>query len=569
MKNRPIRKTLLIYISSILVPLLILINVSYFFIISALRDQISNSGIDVVSLYLEQIDSYLSENSTLLTLKRNDTSQLMKLNSQDENQRLMANINLYNDFHDKIDLHPSVDSIFAYTTKYNCIVSASKETIPYPEKKSLWRYIESLPSNGNQVDVNWTVVTINGNLYILNIKSFDGGYLGVMTKPESLIALLPYDKSGSAKLVLADNKGNPLTDIPLIHALQLDLSSDLASYYLTGSPDKQLIVGKESARANFRLLMLKSDKEIRQDIANVYTLSHVFIIASLLAYCGVIFCLCRKVMMPMDRIVDTIHQMGRGDFTFNVSKKGIASEYVKIYDSFEKMLKQIETLKISNYEERIKRQQAELQFYQMQIKPHFILNCLTTISNLSRTGEKEKLSAYISDFSNFSRYMFHTKFVLVSLKDELRQIEHYINMQKTRIPDRVFYMTDVPDTYYEQQIPAMILQTLVENSIKHGLESSNDICIYIKCSEIDSLTSNEKYLILVIEDTGKGFSSEILLKINNTPSDMIHIEGFGLRNVIATLELNYNGKAAISFKNIEPTGTHVEIRLPETDPFKK
>ncbi|MDR1157313.1 MAG: histidine kinase [Oscillospiraceae bacterium] len=567
-KNRPIRKTLLIYVPSILIPILIFINISYSLVVSTLRDQISLSNIDIASLYVDQVDSYLSDNNLLLVTKRSDTSQLMKLSSPDDDQRLLANVSLFNDFRKTINLYPAIDNIFAYTTKYNCVVSASGEKISYSEKKSLWRYIESLPSNGENVDVNWTLVTINGNKYFLNVKAFDGGYLGIVTKPGTLKSLLPYDKLKITNLIFADNSGNPLTDINLTQEHQLDLSKDLSSYYLTGNAEKQLIVGAESAMANFRLLLVKPDKEIRHNISWVYSLSYVIIIASFLSFAGVIFCLCRKVMNPMERIRDAIIKMGQGDFSFDTSSKGIAREYVDIYNSYMQMLKQIETLKIRNYEERIKRQQAELQFYQMQIKPHFILNCLTTIANLSRTGENEKLYAFISDFSHFSRYMFHKEFVLVSLKDELSQIEHFINMQKIRLPDKVFLMTEIPDDFNDRRIPAMILQTLVENSIKHGLDPSYDICIFIQCSEINSLLNNENILTLVVEDTGKGFPSEVLAEINSPYLEMNHVKGFGLRNVKATLDLNYNGKASIFFENMEPTGAHIEIKLPGKDTYK-
>ena len=86
------------------------------------------------------------------------------------------------------------------------------------------------------------------------------------------------------------------------------------------------------------------------------------------------------------------------------------------------MTSQIEQLRIAHYEETIRKQKAELRFYQTQIRPHFILNCLTTIHNLALSGETQKLTAFTTAFSGFARGMFSTDFAPVTVADELRQV---------------------------------------------------------------------------------------------------------------------------------------------------
>ena len=544
-------------------PLLISVNINNFYIASIIRDQTSHSNLDVVSLYLRQIDTSLTNSYLWLINQNNNIERFTEINNKDETKRIYADVSLFNGFHEMLKTYPAVDTVFAYTPQYDKIISASGENVTYSEKKLLWNFIKSIPENQNNVDSNWILVPINGKKYFFNIKSFEGGYLGIITKPETIKSLFLQNETSFGEFILSDNEGEPLSDTELKQKLNLDLSGDLSNYYLTGSPEKQLIVGESSMVSDFRLLMVIPDKVILQSISWVYIQSIALMLASIAVCIGIVFSIYREVLNPINNIVNAILHVGQDNFTIGITPKDEAWEYTAIYNAFNKMVKEIEDLKIDNYEERIKRQQAELHFYQMQIKPHFILNCLTTISNLVKLDEKENLISFISDFSNFSRYLLHTEFTLTSLKDEISQIEHYINIQKTRYPGRIFLMADVPDECYNHQIPTMILQTLVENSVKHGMNPDFDLCIFIQCREIASSEDEEKNSMLIVEDTGNGLSSEMLEKINDSSFAADSEKSFGVRNVKAILELNYNGKAKIVFKHNEPKGVRVEIELPK------
>ena len=562
MRKKSIKYKLIFQILMILVPLLSSVIFNSFYMVRVLRGQAFSSSRDVVKLYQRQVDLSLADNYLLLVAQSHDTVQLAGLKNGDNVQRLFGNINLFNNFRDLLNLYPTIDIIFAYTAEYNEIISASSEEVFYFERKMLWNYIESLPVNGDAVDANWTMVQLNENKYLFNIKSFDGGFLGIVTKPQTLKTFLFQNDADTDRLIFADNDGNALTDVEMVLEQQLDLSGDLSNYYLTGNTQPRMIVGTGSSVADFRLLMAIPDSEIIQSVSWVHTQSSIIIAVSLAAFAAIITSIFRGVLRPIDHIIDRIRGIERGEVAISASPRDEAREYMAIYTALNNMLIQIEALKIDKYEEYIKRQQSELHFYQMQIKPHFILGCLSTISNLAQLDEKKKMIEFISNFSHFSRYLFHTEFTMMTLKDELLQIEHYINMQRIRYPDHIFIMTDIADDCYSRQIPAMILQTLVENCVKHGMDSNNGICILIQSRTSCSNTNEDKSLMLVVEDNGAGFPQELLAEINNPSFVTEQWRGFGLREVKATLELNYNGRARISFKNIEPKGARVEIILP-------
>ena len=216
------------------------------------------------------------------------------------------------------------------------------------------------------------------------------------------------------------------------------------------------------------------------------------------------------------------------------------------------MAGEIRQLKIENYERLLHKQQAELRFYQSQIRPHFILNCLTTIRNLAQQNRQEELEQFIDAFSGFARCMFRTDCAPIRVRDELKQAEYFIALQSVRYPERIFYLADAGEDALEAQLPAMLIQTLVENSVKHGLDEGSQLSVFVKCTlEAGSLT-------VAVEDSGGGFSPSALEAVNAGQSS-----GFGLKNLRATLALLYGDRASMVVKNIPGSGASVTVVIPQ------
>lgn len=131
--------------------------------------------------------------------------------------------------------------------------------------------------------------------------------------------------------------------------------------------------------------------------------------------------------------------------------------------------------------------ETELNLLKSQINPHFLFNSLNSISSLTITNP-EKAQEMIIKLSDFLRYSINQKEKqLVSLQDELHNIHLYLDIEKTRFGDKLNFSIDVPEACRSKQLPNMILQPLVENSIKHGVyESTEPITIWVTCEEVGS-----------------------------------------------------------------------------------
>lgn len=210
---------------------------------------------------------------------------------------------------------------------------------------------------------------------------------------------------------------------------------------------------------------------------------------------------------------------------------------------------QIELSNIENFKAMAK--EAELKALQTQINPHFLFNALHTISSFVRI-EPDRAREIIINLSTYLRYNLENFSRLLSLKDELSQVEAYINIEKARFGDKIKVIYNIPEKYLDIQLPSLIIQPLVENSIKHGiLKRREGGTIAISVSE------NKAEYIISIEDDGVGIEQSIIDGID----DKIE-KNIGLKNVHNRLKILY-GKG-LNIKKLE-RGTKITFYINKED----
>jgi len=163
---------------------------------------------------------------------------------------------------------------------------------------------------------------------------------------------------------------------------------------------------------------------------------------------------------------------------------------------------EIQELKVSNLE-------AQKQVLLRQLQPHFLFNTLSILKSLIKENpdEAENYSIKLSEFLRYSIQVHKND--LVSVEEELKFTNDYIDLQKVRFENSVIFDIDIPHEVYKKKIPAYALQTLVENAIKHNaFTEKRPLHIRIKHIEYDAiLVSNNKMLVKVVETTGTGLSN--------------------------------------------------------------
>jgi two-component system sensor histidine kinase YesM len=151
---------------------------------------------------------------------------------------------------------------------------------------------------------------------------------------------------------------------------------------------------------------------------------------------------------------------------------------------------------------------------------------------------------------------------MVLIRDELEHIRNYLRIQELRFPNRFTYKINVPELLLDTFMPPLMIQTFVENTIKYGVSMETPIELLIDISLVNEV--KDSYIKINIEDTGKGFTEEMLMELN-AGKMVIDDKGthIGVWNVKRRLELLYLGNASVRFYNKNPQGAVVEINLPK------
>ena len=206
---------------------------------------------------------------------------------------------------------------------------------------------------------------------------------------------------------------------------------------------------------------------------------------------------------------------------------------------------QMEISKVENLISLLK--YSELKALQSQINPHFLFNVLNTMTSLIRTNP-EKAREVTIDLSNYLRYNLDNNLKSVELIKELNQIDTYIKIEKARFCDKLNIIYDVDESLYNFQIPSLIIQPLVENSIKHGILKKRDngfVKIIVK--KID------KDIEVAIEDDGVGIEQAVIDNLDKKIE-----ENIGLKNVHQRLKLLYG--EGLNITKLEQ-GTRIKFKI--------
>ncbi len=203
---------------------------------------------------------------------------------------------------------------------------------------------------------------------------------------------------------------------------------------------------------------------------------------------------------------------------------------------------------LSQHELRELTARAQMQALQAQINPHFLFNTLNVLANLIHTNP-EKAERITEELAEIFRYALEsTRSEWVSLEDELRFLESYLEIEKARFEERLAYFFEIDPAVRSLKIPPMILQPLVENAVKHGISPK------LEGGEVRvTARADADRLVIVVDDSGVGHRTKSRQRGS----------GIGLNNVRARLEHVYGDAGTLQLQERSPAGTRALLVLPQ------
>lgn len=191
---------------------------------------------------------------------------------------------------------------------------------------------------------------------------------------------------------------------------------------------------------------------------------------------------------------------------------------------------------------------AELETLRMRLNPHFLFNCLQSISSLSQTDPKTASQMIMRLGDLLRTALKHQTAAESRLESELQLADAYIAIEQMRFHERISVLRDIEAGTEKALVPALLLQPLIENAMKHGLRTENKSgLIWIKSSRDSS------QLVLTVSDNGVGVPSDHISELE---------VGIGLGATCERLERMYGAQHSFSIRRLAEGGTEVRIAIP-------
>lgn len=290
----------------------------------------------------------------------------------------------------------------------------------------------------------------------------------------------------------------------------------------------------------------------------------LFFIVIVLATLMISVLMAWSVSRPIHKLSRLMRNVEKGDFQVDLHIDS-KDEIGILARSFNSMVSKIRELVQLNYHIELRQKQAELYALQSQINPHFMYNTLETISMAVEEDEKETVVKMVTLLGKMLRFSLSNKDRIVAMDKEVEHINNYLSIQKYRFEQRLNFTINAEIELHQYYSPKFILQPIIENCIKHGLETRKGLSINIRVSKINGIRPETEDIAISIRDSGTGINSETLEKIQELlKSDPIakRDSGFGLINVHARIVMMFGAEYGLAVESKQHEGTEVVIRIP-------
>lgn len=421
------------------------------------------------------------------------------------------------------------------TDSTDYFINVSNLYIPYEDYLLLKSNLKSLRSDIS--DRKWKNVTTKNSEYLVKSVHYEGKIIyAVISSEDILKPLKKLNIGNNGKLSLKEPNNIPSSNY-LIHAQN------------------------EKTHLPFDIYVLVDYAEVFRNITLLEVfLSAVPIIITILSIIIILY-IRQWMIKPITRLTERLSQLGDSipPSEFFISE-GIL-EIDKANDKLNKVIFDMQELKIREYHSQLELKKIELNYLKNQIRPHFYLNMLSMIHSMLQTKNYKEIEELTILTSNYLRHLFMANQDFSELKDEVQHIKDYLEIQRIRYGNSIYFSLNYNDDLQNTLVPSLLLQTFIENTIKHGFSFQDLFTILLSIKKVK--TENSDYIQICIEDNGPGFSEEILSKLNQKQS-LITEDGhhIGITNTIERLNLLYPNDYTITFENNEEGGAKILLLIP-------
>lgn len=338
-------------------------------------------------------------------------------------------------------------------------------------------------------------------------------------------------------------------------------------------------------KLNNSLFFQNTDRyiSVRKSISLVETLNIGVICSIFVLSMVLIFWFTYKITKPIFELSKAADEITHGNFNVPSVKVDSQDEIGVMAEAFNRMTESIreyineinekvglerrlQEKEMENLIMRSNLREAELHALQSQINPHFLFNTLNAGAQLAMLEGADRACSFIENAAEMFRYNMRNLDKPVTVGDEIRNVENYMNLLGERFADRIECTISKEEKILNQKIPCMILQPIVENAFIHGIGDVE----YPGRISLSAIRQGE-YAEIIIRDNGKGMTDEKIHEILS--GDIVeraesegrhegHTNGIGLNNIISRLKIFYSREDILDIFSEPEKGTEVVLRIP-------
>ncbi|MFF2480382.1 sensor histidine kinase [Paenibacillus sp. NPDC058071] len=264
----------------------------------------------------------------------------------------------------------------------------------------------------------------------------------------------------------------------------------------------------------------------------------------------------RYMTKPIGKLIQKMAVVEKGNLDLDrLEVPNQRNEITLLSLSFDRMIDRLNELIKENYIKQLMLRNAEYERLKAQINPHFLYNTLESINWLARLNGQMQISGMVKALGKLLRSSI-TDSPYTTIKEEIDNLNNYIYIQKFRFEDRLNFRMEIGEHLHPLYISCVILQPIVENSIKYAVEPSAEPSHIVITAE-----EHENRLDIIVSDTGGGMDPLYLQKLER---DEISAEGtgVGLRSIHKRLQLLHGPEYGLTIESATEKGTVIRIALP-------
>ena len=268
----------------------------------------------------------------------------------------------------------------------------------------------------------------------------------------------------------------------------------------------------------------------------------------------------RSLLFPLEEIAAQTARLSGEQSPQKLESGADFKEYIAIRSALNELLEKKKALEEQSYANRIQKEHALLQYYQLQTRSHFFSNCLKSLYSMAEKSNRAQMQTMIISFSNHLRYIFKDNLNLVTLQDELNEVADYHRIITLDLPRPFLLTQNVPKELLDANVPPLIIQTFLENTYKYAKDGPGVLVFRIEASEVTF--QGAPYLRLHLWDNGNGYPQDVLESINASQRDIFADYHVGINNLIHRMSLLYGEAYQAAFYNEERGNANSLLYLP-------